>query len=76
MKTKTFSRYSYAELREAALKPGAKQIDIDTLGAWFSVYGQCYWNGEVYDADGKSLRPVYSYDTETDVYNVVGYSFD
>lgn len=49
MKTKAFSRYRYAELWEVALKPGAKQIDIDTLGAWFSVYGQRYWNGEVYD---------------------------
>lgn len=76
MKTKAFSRYRYAELWEAALKPGAKQIDIDTLGAWFSVYGQRYWNGEVYDVGGKSLRPVYSYDDENDYWDVVGYAFD
>lgn len=76
MKTKTFSRYSYVELREAALKPGAKQIDIDTLGAWFSVYGQRNWNGEVFDVDGANLRPVYSYDEEADLYDIVGYAFD
>lgn len=33
MVMKTFHRESYAELRSAAVAPGAGQIDIDTLGA-------------------------------------------
>lgn len=73
MKTNIVDRYSYAELLAAATKPDAAQIDIDTLGAWFSAYGEAYWNGEYYDADGCRIRPVYDWDEETDQGDVVAY---
>ena len=45
MKTKSFTRYSYADLYAAATAPNAEQIDIDTLGAWFERYDWHDWNG-------------------------------
>lgn len=73
MKVRRFNRYSYSELLTAAARPGAQQIDIDTLGEWFSCYGWNYWNGEYFDADGHRVRPVYDWDEEADQGSVVAY---
>lgn len=67
--------YSYQELRAAATAPGATQADIDALGEWFSRYGDRYWNGECYDADGLSLYPVEKWDEEAAQGEIVGYEF-
>lgn len=75
MKTVKFNRYSYEDLLKAATAPDAKQIAINTLGAWFDAYGSDYWNGECYDADGMSLYPVIIWDDETDQGEVAGYEF-
>lgn len=61
MKTNYYNKYMYTELRDAALAPEASLVDIDTLGEWFSDYGDVYWNGEYYDVDGIArIIPVYS----------------
>lgn len=52
-------KHGYAEHRERALRPEGTQKDIDTLGKWFSLYGEIYWNGECYDADGVLVYPVW-----------------
>ena len=73
METKKFNRYSYRELRAAALAPEAAQADIDTLGAWMEQYGTDSWNGETYDIDdGKRLRPIYK-QTSDDSFEITGY---
>lgn len=61
MRTKNFNEYSYQELYRAATAPGAQQIDIDTLGAWFERYGMLdYWNGVCFNVDGRlCLYPIY-----------------
>lgn len=64
--------YSYAELRAAATAPGATQADIDALGEWFSRYGDRYWNGECYDAEGFEVVPKYQQIGE-DEFEIVGY---
>lgn len=53
------NRYSYQELR-AAVEADASEANVNTLGEWFEAYGNIYWNGEYYDADGLRLFPVYS----------------
>ena len=73
MKTNTYHAYSYKDLLEAATAPTATQVDIDTLGEWFREYGDCYWNGEHYDADGLRVCPVYEWDEETDTGEIVRY---
>ena len=53
-------RYSYKELRAAAVAAGASQDAIDALGEWMTSYGNSYWNGECFDIDdGLGLWPVY-----------------
>ena len=50
--------YDYKELRDRAFKTRTQE-DINALGEWMDLYGQDYWNGEVYDIDdGYSLRPI------------------
>lgn len=50
--------YEYEELRAKALN--GNQEDVNALGEWFEQYGDCYWNGEYYNADdGMRLFPVY-----------------
>ena len=73
MKTRNYNRYSYNELFAVATKPDAAQIDVDTLGEWFSAYGEIYWNGEYYDADGYRIRPVYDWGEEADQGEIVHY---
>lgn len=73
MTTNNFGCYDYNELLKKATAPNAEQIDIDTLGAWFSEYGTRYWNGEYYDADSFRLFPVYDWDEETDQGEIVHY---
>lgn len=66
--------YDYAELRAAAIAPGAAQADVDALGEWLSSYGSMYWNGESYDIDdGKRLFPEYR-ETAPDEWEIVGYT--
>ena len=55
-------RYTYDELRAAAISPTATQEDIDAFGEWFEEFGFPYWTGEYFDADdGLRLYPIYSY---------------
>ena len=65
-------KYTYDELRAAATAENATQADIDCLGEWFEAYGQSYWNGEYYEADGVSLYPVYK-ETDPDEFELIGY---
>ena len=39
------NRYSYEELKEAALAPGATQEDLAALADWFYSYDMRDWNG-------------------------------
>ena len=73
MKTNVYSRYSYKDLRARLDAEDRKQIDIDTLGAWFSEYCPYSWNGECYDADGVCLRPVIRWDETAEQGEIVGY---
>lgn len=73
MNTNKFNRYSYKELLAASTAPGAQQIDVDTLGAWFEAFGASYWNGECYDADGRDLFPVYGKPNEDGDVEISGY---
>lgn len=66
------SRYDYKKLREKALSATATQEDIDNLGKWFELFGETYWNGEYYDADGAEIWPVYKKISEDD-FELVGY---
>ena len=76
MKTKTYHRYSYADLRAAATGADAQQIDIDTLGAWFESFGETLWNGEYYDAgDDLRLFPIMEWDEDRDQGEVIRYEF-
>lgn len=68
-------RYDYEELRAAAVSPDATEADLLALGKWFSLYGDCCWNGEYYDADGLRLYPLYKWDEELDEGEIVGYEF-
>lgn len=71
--TKYYNRYSYQELRAALDAQNVKQIDIDTLGEWFDRYGDRFWNGECYDADGIEIIPVYEWDDELDQGEIIRY---
>lgn len=64
------NEYSYQELREKALS--GNQDDVNELGYWFSRYGERYWNGEFYDADGFEVVPQYQLIGE-DEFEIVGY---
>ena len=70
---KDINYYSYQELQEAAIAPEAAQEDVDALGEWFSRFGERYWNGECYDADGVTAWPIVEWDEERDQGDVVGY---
>lgn len=67
--------YDYKELRAAAIAPGASAEAINALGEWFELYGMDCWNGECWDADGKSLYPIIEWDAERDQGETVGYEF-
>ena len=67
------NRYSYAELKSAATAPNAEQSDINALGKWFEEYGDAYWNGEYFDAEGDRLYSVTVWDDENDCGEIVGY---
>ena len=66
-------RENYADLRAAALRPAATNEDLMNLGRWFESYGETYWNGEYYDADGARLFPIIEWDEETEQGATVGY---
>ena len=65
------NEYNYNELREKALS--GNQDDINVLGEWFCRYGERFWNGEYYDADGVYLYPVLRWDDELDQGEIIGY---
>lgn len=67
----SMNRYSYSELLEA-VKANATPDNVDALGAWFEQYGDRYWNGEYYDADGLRLFPVYV-EVSEDQFEITGY---
>ena len=67
------NRYAYEELRTAAIRPGATQEEINTLGEWFEQYGLEYWNGEYFDADGYRVYRIERHDPERDIYDIIGY---
>ncbi len=69
------NRYSYQDLRKAAVAPGATQAEINALGAWMQEYGSAFWNGEIFDiGGGRLLRPVYSaIENENGGYDITGW---
>lgn len=67
----SMNRYSYSELLEA-VEANETPDNVDALGAWFEQYGDRYWNGEYYDADGLRLFPVYV-EADEDQFEIVGY---
>ena len=72
---KPINRYSYEDLLAAAIAPAAEQDDINALGEWFESFGQQYWNGECFDADGRCLYRIESWDPEAEQGTVTGYEF-
>lgn len=65
--------YNYAELRAAALNSGTPEA-VNALGEWFDRFGDRFWNGEYYDADGGlRLFPVYELDEDGEVSDLIGY---
>lgn len=67
----SMNRYSYSELLEA-VKANATPDNVDALGEWFEQYGDQFWNGEYYDADGLRLFPVYA-EVSEDQFEITGY---
>ena len=45
---------------------------MNALGEWFEKYGDRYWNGEFFDADGLRLFPVYV-EVDEDQFEITGY---
>lgn len=67
-------RYSYKELLDAAVNNPTDE-NLSALGEWFQEYGDQYWNGECYDADGRDLYPIYGEEDEDGCFPVVGWEF-
>lgn len=67
----SMNRYSYSELLEA-VKANETPDNVNALGEWFEQYGDQFWNGEYYDADGLRLFPVYV-EADEDQFEIVGY---
>lgn len=67
----SMNRYSYSELLEA-VKANETPDNVNALGEWFERYGDQFWNGEYYDADGLRLFPVYV-EADEDQFEIVGY---
>lgn len=63
------SRYGFEDYRKAAIENPSEE-NLATLATWFRLYGDAYWNGEYWDADGYELRPVFD---ENDDEIIVGY---
>ena len=55
-----------------AVKANATPDNVDALGEWFEQYGDRYWNGEFFDADGLRLFPVYV-EVDEDQFEITGY---
>ena len=63
----------YSELKENALKFGAKQSDVDALGEWFSEHGDDFWNGECFEIDkDHRLYPLYE-EVDEDEFELKGF---
>jgi len=68
-------KYNYQELRQAAIdNPNAE--NLAALADWFSEYGGDFWNGEYWDADGYTLRPIYKDDPDSVCAELIGYEFN
>ena len=65
-------RYDYDRLRKAAIDEPTPE-NLEHFAHWFNLYGMDFWNGECWDADGYGLYPIYEWDEENDVGNIVGY---
>ena len=70
-KGKNMNRYSYSDLLEAVKKNETAE-NVNALGEWFEQYGDQFWNGEYYDADGLRLFPVYVAISE-EQFEITGY---
>lgn len=66
--------YDYPDLFYAASQFNAAQEDINALGEWFESYGQRFWNGEYFDADGLPLYRLYK-KIDDDDFEVIGYTW-
>ena len=65
--------YDYNDLVNA-LSENECENTLNALGAWFTMFGEKYWNGETYDIDaGRALAPVYQPDG--DDFEIVGFEF-
>lgn len=74
MKTKNFDYYSFEKLYKKAISKKASQIDIDTLGEWFTQFGMMDWNGEFFNVDDvHELVPVYSDPDEAGDFEILHY---
>lgn len=67
----SMNRYSYSERLEA-VKANETPDNVNALGEWFEQYGDRYWNGEFFDADGLRLFPVYV-EVDEDQFEITGY---
>lgn len=68
------NRYNYKELFDAAAAFDASQEAVNALGEWFDAFGQRYWNGEYFDADGRPLYRLYKQVDEGE-WETVGYTW-
>ena len=60
MELKDFDKESFEVLLAAAKAPDAKQIDVDTVGAWYECYGTKFWDGKGFvTGGGKRLVPLH-----------------
>lgn len=68
------NRYSYEELKAAALSPDATPADLEALARWFIMYDMEDWNGECFKIDSThDLYPVHGEATEYDEHPIVGW---
>lgn len=68
------NRYNYKELFDAATAFDASQEAVNALGEWFDTFGQRYWNGEYFDADGRPLYRLYK-KVDEDEWETIGYTW-
>lgn len=68
------NRYSYEDLKAAALSPNATPADLQALADWFSQYDMADWNGEYFEIDSNNrLFPIYGEEDECGDIPVVGW---
>ena len=65
----------YDLLRRRVIANPTSIRNMTDLALWFELFGIDFWNGEYWDADGYSLRPIFEYDPITDQQNTIGYEW-